>query len=141
MSENIRLEWDFLLQTIKLGIGITLVYDGLRVLRMLIPHPSFLISLEDLLFWLGCTGAIFRLQFEQNDGISRGFAILGILLGMVIYNQLAGKWLIKLAERVVGFLKRGLTRLKKIFRIVLCKQKKYSGCLRSRYGKEGFGSR
>ena len=44
---------------------------------------------------------------------------MGILLGMVIYNQLAGKWLIKLAERVVGFLKRGLTELKKKLKIII----------------------
>ena len=105
MAESIQLEWDFLLQTIRLGIGVTLVYDGLRILRLLIPHSVFFISLEDFFFWLGCTGVIFKLQFELNNGISRGFSILGITLGMALYNQLVGRWLMKLAERLVTLLK------------------------------------
>ena len=41
----------------------------------------------------------------------------------------------KWAKLVTGLLKRGLTRIGKFFKIILCKQKKYSQYLRSKYGK------
>lgn len=95
-----------------------------------------MVSVEDICFWLICTGAIFKLQFEQANGVSRGFAILGFLIGMVVYSWCIGKWLMYCTNRITRVLKRGLTKFGNFFKIVLCKQKKHMLGLGNRYGSK-----
>ena len=52
MSQNIINEVTFLLHSFLLGIAITFAYDGFLVLRRLVSHSLFLISLEDMIFGL-----------------------------------------------------------------------------------------
>ena len=49
-SEN-----EFLLQAFLTGIYITFVYDLLRIFRRVVPQGTFMVSLEDILFWIYCT--------------------------------------------------------------------------------------
>lgn len=136
MVSGIHWEWEFLLQTIKLGIGIAICYDGLRIFRTIFSHPAFLTSLEDLLFWIFCTASIFRLQFYQNNGVSRGFSILGIMFGMLVYDKMIGERLVAAAGKLIHFIKRQLTGIGKMFKMTLCKHKKFPVHNRSHYGKK-----
>ena len=136
MTEEILWEWEFLLHTIKVGMGIAVLYDGLRMFRLILPHFSVIISVEDLLFWIYTTAVIFRMQFYQNNGISRGFSILGIMLGMIAYDRLIGERLVRITAKLVGFIKRELTKIGKMFRIKWCKYKKVPLHSRSHYGKK-----
>ena len=54
LSESIYHEIQFLLHSVLLGIIITFVYDNIRVVRRVVPHKSFFVSVEDLFFWI-CT--------------------------------------------------------------------------------------
>ena len=136
MTEEILWEWEFLLHTIKVGMGIAVLYDGLRMFRLVLPHHSVIVSVEDLLFWIYTTAVIFRMQFYQNNGVSRGFSILGIMLGMIVYDRLIGERLVRITAKAVGFIKRELTKIGKLFRIKLCKYKKVPLHSRSHYGKK-----
>lgn len=69
-----------------LGVIITFVYDNLRVLRRCIHHAGWLVSLEDLVFWVWVTARIFALQLEENNGSFRLFSIMAAAVGMLVYR-------------------------------------------------------
>lgn len=76
------------------GMGFMMVYDVLRILRGLVPHGVFLISLEDMAYWLFCSLAVFAILYRQNDGTLRGFAIAGVFSGMIFYNHFISRHLV-----------------------------------------------
>jgi len=78
----------FLLYALLMGIFITFVYDILRIFRRVIPHKNCLVSLEDLGFCIYCAIKVFVLMYRESNGTLRWFAILGALVGMLIYKKL-----------------------------------------------------
>ena len=103
MSMQIRYEAWLLLLSLIVGSWLMMVYDLLRVLRLMIKHSSFIRGMEDFLFWIFAGAVTFMLLYEQNDGGLRLYAIVGVLLGMVLYDKIvshflfaalkkAGKW-------------------------------------------------
>ena len=85
----------FLLYSLIMGIYITFFYDLLRIIRRVIPHNSFFISMEDLGFWFYCAMKIFYLMHTQGNGTMRGFAILGAMTGMFIYRKTLSPYFVK----------------------------------------------
>ena len=61
----------FLLHSLLMGIFITFVYDLLRIFRRVAPHGQFLVSLEDLAFWVYCGGEVFLLMYRESNGTLR----------------------------------------------------------------------
>lgn len=152
----------FMLYALLLGIFITFIYDLLRVMRRVIPHNIFWISVEDLIFWGFCAAEVFLLMYHESNGTLRWFAVLGALAGMLIYHQTVSRFLVKyvslLLRKILGiarkllkilfkpaaiaagaagrtagkavgqgkrfssFLKKRLTALKKVLKMVLCKK-------------------
>lgn len=88
-------ENEFLLHALLMGIFITFVYDILRIFRRVIPHNSFFISLEDLVFWIYCGAEVFLLMYHESNGTLRWFAVIGALVGMVLYKKLLSPFLVK----------------------------------------------
>lgn len=107
VSENV-----FLLHALLMGIFISFVYDILRILRRVIPHNGFLISLEDLGFWIYCAAEVFLLMYHESNGSLRWFAVLGALAGMLAYRRLVSGILVKYVSlflnRLMGLLGRVL---------------------------------
>ena len=136
MVSSVYWEWELLLLTVKLGIKLAFVYDGIRIFRFLISHKNIFISFEDFFFWAYASCILFKLQLEQSNGILRGFSILGILAGMLLYNKLIGERLIFLAEKGIGFAKRQLTECTKMFKIKLCKHHDVFRKNRSKHGRK-----
>ena len=62
MDENV-----FLLHSFLLGVGITFLYDILRILRRVFAHSTSMVSLEDLAFWIYCAGKVFLLMFHESN--------------------------------------------------------------------------
>lgn len=147
VSETIGQEAVFLGTSILLGAVLFLVYDVLRIFRRMVAHGNIWIGVEDFLYWLLCTAAVFVLLYRENDGMVRGFAFGGILIGMLLYYVTLSRLLIrvnvfllskigrvfgkifgtvfgppvKIGKKFTGFL---IKRLKKIWRAVkmgLCK--------------------
>lgn len=136
MVSSVYWEWELLLLTVKLGVKLAFVYDGIRIFRFLISHKNIFISFEDFFFWVYASCILFKLQLEQSNGILRGFSILGILAGMLLYNKLIGERLIFLAEKGIGFAKRQLTECTKMFKIKLCKHCNVFKNNRSKHGRK-----
>lgn len=141
MVSSVYKEWELLLQTIKMGIKLAFIYDGIRILRILISHKNIIISLEDLFFWIYATWIIFQLQLEKSEGVLRGFSILGMILGMFLYNKILGERLLFLAEKGIGLFKRQLTEIGKMLKMRLCKQRDVCTKIRSKHGKKKNSSK
>lgn len=110
MSQNIINEVTFLLHSFLLGIVITFVYDGFLILRRLIRHSIFLISFEDMIFWIACAIGVFYMLYEENNGILRWFAVFGATLGMIAYKKSVSPLLINLFSAII----------ERIFRMIFC---------------------
>lgn len=108
LSESIYHEVRFLLYSFLLGIVITFVYDNIRVFRRVLRHNTFLISVEDLFFWIGVSISIFLLQHRENDGVFRWFSVVGAFLGMVVYRLSLSRFYVKemtfVFQKVLHFL-------------------------------------
>ena len=115
----------FLIHALLMGIFITFIYDLLRIFRRVVPHRSFFVSAEDLLFWIYCGGEVFLLMYHESDGTLRWFAVLGALAGMYLYMKLVSPLLVEYVSlgiiRILGFLKKVLRFLFKPVRFLLRK--------------------
>lgn len=105
-SEN-----EFLFHALFMGIFITFVYDILRILRRVLPHGSFLVSLEDCAFWMYCAGRVFLLMYHESNGTLRWFAIFGAIVGMFLYRKLVSPFFVKYVSMLLQKILHILTRL------------------------------
>lgn len=96
----------FMLYALLMGIFITFVYDLLRILRRVIPHNIFWISVEDLMFWGFSAVEVFLLMYYVSNGTLRWFAVLGALLGMFLYTKTLSRFLVKYISQLLSLLFR-----------------------------------
>jgi len=113
ISEAIGNEAIFFLTSILCGMGLVFVYDMFRILRRLLPHGNLWIGIEDICYWLFCTVLVFLLLYQGNDGRVRGFAFLGIAIGVVVYAWLLSRFIVTLCVKVFGAI---LKLLRKVLR-------------------------
>lgn len=102
MSQEILQELNLFWDSFLIGIIIALIYDGLLILRRVIPHKLFWVSVEDFLFWLCCALTVFILLVEKNDGILRWFAVCGALLGVLLYKKSVSSMYINVMSTIIG---------------------------------------
>lgn len=139
MSQNIINEVTFLLHSFLMGAAITVVYDVFLILRRLVRHNLFLISLEDLVFWIACAIGVFYMLYEENNGILRWFAVFGAALGMLVYKKCVGLFFVNVISAAIVRILRVLVRiLGFVFRPVRFAGRKVKGGVKasSRKGKK-----
>jgi hypothetical protein len=110
----VKTEWILFAQFFLLGAGAVLCYDVLRVVRRIFSHGILWISVEDFLF-AAAAGIWFFLRLCQwNDGILRGYLLLGTLLGAVTYYRCFGRNFMKIWEKIIISAKKRLKKLSKV---------------------------
>lgn len=120
MNKDIIVELMFFLISILWGAIILLAYDGLRILRRLIKHKTLLVGIEDLIFWAIASIFIFSMIYRENDGIIRGFSIMGMAIGMVAYHYIISNFIVRLLTKLIQLLLKPFGFiLKKIKNVVL----------------------
>jgi spore cortex biosynthesis protein YabQ len=129
MSYSITVELKFFLISVLSGGIILLVYDCLRILRRIIKHDSFFIAVEDLIFWVAAGLFIFTIMYSENDGIIRGFAIMGMAIGMVLYHYIISEHLVRVITDIIKTLLRpfsiAINGVKRFILLLFSKGKKY----------------
>ena len=95
-------------------------------LVILKPHLlfSFAVFMEDITFWVVASVFVFRMVFEENNGILRLFFIFALVAGMYAYFCLAGnrfsdwmaKWIQGILYPIGHFFKKVLKSVKKILK-------------------------
>ena len=124
--------WRLLLASFLLGVGMGVLYDCIRIQRVLfgicrytkaanapafcptflkvqkkragkgkeIIKASFLV-LQDVVFCLAAGILVSILLFYRNDGVFRGFVLIGAALGFVAYYFTVGRLVISASEYIV----------------------------------------
>lgn len=141
MSESILREVEFLGSSFLTGVLILILYDILRIFRRVIIHSAAAVGVEDFLYWMFVTFFIFSMLFRENNGAIRWFSVVGIFLGMVLYNVTISPFFVKyvslffikvrkIIEKILQFVlkplkkrKKGLKRRIKTLKIVVTKNK------------------
>lgn len=78
------------------------LYDLIRIFRRVVPHGVWPVALEDLCYWVGTALLIFQLLYRENDGAVRGYALLAVGVGMLVYHQIFGNWMVNLIAGILG---------------------------------------
>ncbi|MDF2485786.1 MAG: hypothetical protein K0R46_1954 [Herbinix sp.] len=101
MNKAITVELQFFLISILWGAILLVVYDILRIVRRLIKHGVVMIAIEDLIFWLAAGFFIFSMIYRENNGIIRGFSMIGMLLGLVLYHFSISEGVVKIVTKLI----------------------------------------
>lgn len=65
-----------------------------------------MIAAEDILYWIFNALFIFYMMYRENSGTVRGYAIAGIVIGMLAYNLTISPWVVKGISRLLFLLLR-----------------------------------
>jgi Predicted membrane protein len=101
MNQAISVELQFFLISILWGALLLLIYDVLRILRRLIKHDDFLVALEDLIFWVFASLFIFIMMYKENNGIIRGFSIMGMAIGIAVYHFILSDFIVDYITKII----------------------------------------
>lgn len=109
------------------GLFVGFVYDLFRISRKVIKTNNWVIYLEDIFFWLIVSMIIFMVLFMCNAGEIRGYAIIGIVMGTIIYACTISHFVMKVSLGIIDFTVKIVTAIYKtlkrpiiiIFRIIL----------------------
>lgn len=105
VSREIYAQAVLLASCLGLGGWLMFCYDLLRASRLIFPRKYWLVSLEDLVYWIYVSLSAFSLLYRQNDGILRGYVIAGVLFGMYGYDRLVSQNAMKLLQKAVKRIK------------------------------------
>ena len=100
MSERIR--YELLLTGLSLVMGgwLMIVYDSLRLLRLLIHHNSLFMGMEDFFYWIYAAVMTFLLLFYENSGIVRAYIIACVFFGMIFYDKIISRNVFQLLKKL-----------------------------------------
>lgn len=94
------------LYALLLGGVIGVLYDVFRVSRVAFRLSWLLVLLQDILFFLLAALLLWRYFLLQSSGEVRIFAVLGVLLGWVIYFFTLGCLVMRLASLIIRVITR-----------------------------------
>jgi len=104
LSHQTRL---FLL-SLGLGFAFGLLYDVFRVVRLIIApkRTGAYLLVQDILYSIVCTVFSFYFFLAIEDGMLRGYCILGMILGWLVYYFSLGAVALRASEWIVRTLRR-----------------------------------
>ena len=125
MSRLVIWEAGYLSACFLLGILLMLLYDIVRIGRVVVPHHYAVTGVEDLLYWLTVSVSAFLMLYKGNDGIIRWYAVAAIAAGMMLFNACISRFLVpfignmlRLPVEIIGKV------LKRFYKTVTIKVKK-----------------
>ena len=83
MSTYMGRELELLVQSMICGALLVLVYDGIRIFRIIGKRVKSLDTAVDILFWSAAGLFLFFMCLRENGGSVRCYLLCGILLGQV----------------------------------------------------------
>lgn len=122
VSGSIQNEMMIFGSAVLLGAALMLLYDVIRICRRILPRGIILVSIEDVIYWIVFGIAVFILLYRENDGAVRGFIVGGIAVGLFLYYQLFGRWLMKWMGILIRSLKKRLKKAMEKVKIKLIKR-------------------
>lgn len=105
MSVSLQEQISTLFSCLAMGLGVGLLYDLLRLVRLTLPRRT-LQEILDLLFWMGACGMLFFCGIVFGNGRVRLYMALCLLLGATAYFLLLSPW----TRRALDILARAAAR-------------------------------
>ena len=103
MADLIYDEMELFLVCALLGALLALVYDGVRILRLLFGHWDWLVDVEDLVYWIFTAWLVFQTLFYYNQGLLRGYAFFGMFIGVILYSVTVSQLLLRLVNHLLPY--------------------------------------
>lgn len=125
MSDYIYLEAELAVHSFLLGIVLMVSYDLLRLFRLLIPHNSLFADLEDFVYWIYCAVMTFLLLFYENSGVLRGYVIIGVFVGMILYDRFVSQPVFSILKNIKIWFTIKIKRF--TIKVRDCRRKKKAG--------------
>lgn len=100
MSGEIWLECSMMAEAFALGVILRLVWDGLEVLRRLLPGGRIAAAAGDIIYWSASAVAIFRLLYRYTSGSIRGIVIV-VALGGLLFMAAIDKKIRKKCQKLL----------------------------------------
>ena len=94
------------------GLQLMAVYDGLRILRIFVPHSWAAVGLEDFCYWIYSGLTVFALLYRGTGGSIRAYIIAAAAAGMIFWDRLVSR-------KVLGVLQKF-----RKYHIIQCKKDK-----------------
>lgn len=82
------------------GVCLAAGYELLLVFRKLVSHRSFLIGMEDIVYWCCVALYLFRMIYQGNDGVIRSYVLLSVCLGAFVFHIGPGRVLAEFLTRI-----------------------------------------
>lgn len=114
MADIIYEQFRVFLHSLLCGFLIWCMYDALLVLRKTWHHGTILMAVEDIIFWLVSACVIFSMLYTYNFGSLRGYAFLGIFLGILLHAFCVTGPLIKIYCLILEKIKEILQKFRKM---------------------------
>lgn len=87
------------------GIIIGTIFDFFRALRRTFKTSDIITYIEDIIFWIISGILSISFIFIFNQGEIRGYTVIGIILGIILYILLFSNFIITLLTKIFKFLK------------------------------------
>ena len=101
------------LVSILVGGLLGAIFDFFRILRRKGNTKSYMVYIQDILYWIIVTFIIVMSAFITNDGELRGYMFVGYILGAIIYIVTISSHLLRISNKALDFLEN---ILKKVFK-------------------------
>ncbi len=92
------------LYTVIGGLFVGFIYDLFRISRKVFKPSNWVIYLQDIIFWFIVSIVIFITFFISNAGEIRGYAIIGIILGAILYACTMSFFIMKVSLKIINFI-------------------------------------
>ncbi len=91
MMHGIEKELSGFLQAVLAGNMAYLIYSVLRVVRRIVKHNLFFVSLEDAMYWIGMGVYLFVQIYKTSNGTIRWYFVLGVFIGGIATHYIISK--------------------------------------------------
>jgi spore cortex biosynthesis protein YabQ len=86
------------------GMAIAFVYDVFRIKRKTINTSTFIIYIEDFLYWIIVAIIMFLVVYFGNEGEIRGYIFIGAIIGAVLYILLFSRIIMKIFLTIINII-------------------------------------
>jgi len=115
MDIVINAELEYFKLCVIYGFFLMMSYDLFRVLRRLIIHRDFIVTIEDIVYGIFIGIQIFRLNYNNNNGVVRFFMFVGLILGSIIYHKILSTTLVHVFSTTIVYFTSKISRILTIF--------------------------
>lgn len=101
MSEMFLKELWIFSYSCLLGLGLGILYDVFRIIRMLINKRNITIFLQDIIYFIVSGFVTFIFVLGINEGQSRFYILAGEGIGWIVYHITLGEKIYHCSENIV----------------------------------------